>query len=197
MCQAPSTVWAAGKKASAKSAITARQAKNPGHKRAPHHTPASEFGPADILDNDGHGLHGQASFYGHGFQGRKTSTGERYDVRQFTAASNHFPLGSLVAVHRVDNDRCAIVKVNDRMHSGRSKRVIDVSHATAEYLGMLRVGVVFVRLLPLKGNRLANGDAACRATFEPEVPCASCLESEQQLPELPPSTRVESSNDEH
>ncbi|HLO64304.1 MAG TPA: septal ring lytic transglycosylase RlpA family protein, partial [Azonexus sp.] len=152
MCQAPSTVWAAGKKASAKPATTARQAKKAVRRHAPQRAPASEFGPADILDDDGQGLHGQASFYGHGFQGRKTSTGERYDVKQFSAASNRFPLGSLVAVRRLDNDRCAIVKINDRMHTAHRKRVIDVSHAVAEYLGMLRAGVVLVRVAPLKST---------------------------------------------
>ena len=82
-------------------------------------------GRADILDDDGPGLHGQASFYGKGLPGRKT-TGERFDVKQFTAASNHFH-GTQVAVRRVDNDRCAIVKVNDRMRAGHRRRVIDVS----------------------------------------------------------------------
>ena len=184
LCQAPSTVWAAGKKASAKPATTARQAKKAVRKHAPHRAPASEFGPADILDDDGHGLHGQASFYGHGFQGRKTSTGERYDVKQFSAASNRFPLGSLVAVRRLDNDRCAIVKVNDRMHTAHRKRVIDVSHAVAEYLGMLRAGVVLVRVAPLKSK--ASAPDACQAAFEAEEPCATCGEPAPRLPDFLP-----------
>ena len=178
-------MWAAGKKASAKPA-SARQAKKAVHKHAPHRAPASEFGQADVLEDDGHGLHGKASFYGKGFHGRKTSTGERFDVKQFTAASNHFPLGSLVAVRRVDNDRCAVVKVNDRMHVRHRQRVIDVSHSVAEYLGMLRAGVVFVRVALLKGKQFAEGDSACRAAFEPEIPCAGCVEPPPPLPELLP-----------
>lgn len=176
-------MWAAGKKASAKPA-SARQAKKAVRKHLPHAVPASEFGPADILDDDGHGLHGKASFYGKGFHGRKTSTGERYDIKQFTAASNRFPLGSLVAVRRVDNDRCAIVKVNDRMHARHRQRVIDVSHAVAEYLGMLRAGVVFVRVAPLKAKSSAAD--ACRAAFEVEEPCSSCDEPAPRLPDFLP-----------
>jgi len=48
-----------------------------------------EIGPADILDSDIVGLNGSASFYGRGFQGRKTSTGERFDIKKFTAARNN------------------------------------------------------------------------------------------------------------
>ena len=181
LCQVPSTVWAAGKKTTAKPA-PARPAKKAARKPASAALPASDFGPADILDDDGPGLHGQASFYGKGFQGRKTSTGERFDVKQFTAASNHFPLGTQVAVRRVDNDRCAIVKVNDRMHAGHRRRVIDVSLATAEYLGMLRAGVVFVRVAPVKAG--SKADSACRAAFEPEAPCIACDEPPVRLPAL-------------
>ena len=183
LCQAPSTVWAAGKNKSAKPAA-ARQAKKA--VRKPAALPAEEFGPADILDGDGPGLHGQASFYGKGFQGRRTSTGERFDVRQFTAASNRFPLGSLVAVRRVDNDRCAIVKINDRMHVRHRKRVIDVSLGVAEYLGMLRAGVVFVRVAPLKRDGTSLDSEACQAAFEAEMPCQTCGDNSPRLPDFLP-----------
>lgn len=146
---------------------------------------APEFGPADILDETP-GLHGQASFYGHGFQGRKTSTGERFDVRQFTAASNRFPLGSWVAVRRVDNDRCAIVKVNDRMHAKHRRRIIDVSLGAAEYLGMVRAGVVFVRAAPIKGRDPSEQvDGDCHAAFDPEPVCELCDQPDKPAP---PST---------
>ncbi len=120
---------------------------------------------AEVRDDALGGLHGQASFYGYGFQGRKTSTGERYDVANFTAASNHFPLGTMVAVLRPDNDMCAVVRINDRMARHR-KRVIDVSRGVAEYLDMLSAGVVLVRIAPLKKDWRRHGlGAACRAAF--------------------------------
>ena len=149
--------------------------------------PASDFGPADIIDDDGQGLRGQASFYGKSFQGRKTSTGERFDRREFTAASNRFPLGSRVAVRRIDNDRCAVVKINDRMHARHRKRVIDVSYGVAEYLGMLRAGVVFVRVAPVRHDGLL-GEDACHSAFEPDIPCVDCGEPEQRLPDFLPFT---------
>lgn len=129
--------------------------------------PAAEIGAADIIEWESTGLHGSASFYGSGFHGRRTATGETFDLRGFTAASNHFPLGSWVAVRRLDNNRCAIVKVNDRMHARHRRRVIDVSRGVAEYLDMIRAGVVLVRVAPLKGN--PRGDRSCRASFEAEA----------------------------
>jgi len=142
---------------------------------------SAEVGLADIIDRDRVGLHGQASFYGHGFHGRRTATGERFDVRQFTAASNHFPLGSKVAVRRLDTDRCAVVVVNDRMHARHRRRVIDVSRGVAEYLGMIRAGVVLVRVAPLKVSDAESGSAGCHAAFEAEDECLSC----GQPPKLP------------
>lgn len=139
------------------------------------HPPAAtgEVVVAELDDDDSFGLRGHASFYGHGFQGRRTSTGERFDVREFTAASNRFPLGARVAVRRLDDDRCAIVRINDRMRAHR-KRVIDVSRSAAEYLGMLRAGVVLVRVAPLKTGGAGVGTAACLAAFDADAVCPDC-----------------------
>jgi rare lipoprotein A len=181
LLNAAPAVWAAGKKVSAKQVsakqvsakqVSAKQVSaKPAHARPAKKAafrsgrpalPATEFGPADLIDDDLPGLRGQASFYGNGFQGRRTATGERFDVRQFTAASNRFPLGTLLAVRRLDKDLCAIVKVNDRMHGKHRKRIIDVSRSAAEYLGMLRAGVVFVSVAPVRGA----GPNACATAFE-------------------------------
>lgn len=177
-----STVWAASKKPSNKAA-SARQAKKPTRHVTRPVEAAPEFGPADLIEDGVPGLRGHASFYGHGFQGRKTATGERFDVKQFTAASNRFPLGTMLAVRRVDNDRCAIVKVNDRMHAKHRKRIIDVSRGVAEYLNMVRAGVVFVSVMPLKKGWQEGVAGSCHAAFEPEAEpeCTSC----GQLPKLP------------
>ena len=179
-----SPVWAASKKPSHKTVHKAAQPKE-GKKQARNASrplsSAPEFGPADLLEDGVPGLHGHASFYGNKFQGRKTSTGERFDVRLFTAASNRFPLGTMLAVRRMDNDRCAIVKVNDRMHAKHRKRIIDVSRSVAEYLGMIRAGVVFVSVAPVKDGWREHGGAACQAAFEPEPECPAC----GQLPTFP------------
>lgn len=139
---------------------------------------AASFGTAAVLDTDFPGLHGDASFYGHGFTGRRTATGERFDPRRFTAASNRFPLGSRVAVLRPDNGRCAVVKVNDRMHRKHRRRIIDVARGVAEHLGMLRAGVVAVRVMPLPVNWSGQGEAACRAVFAEAADCAECPEED-------------------
>jgi rare lipoprotein A len=148
--------------------------------------PAPAFGAADLIEDGVPGLRGLASFYGKKFDGRQTATGQRFDARQFTAASNRFPLGTLLAVRRADNDRCAIVTVNDRMHPKHRKRIIDVSRSVAEYLGMVRAGVVFVSVAPVKKGRPDAGAALCHAAFEPEPECESCGQP-QKMPEfLPP-----------
>lgn len=144
-------------------------------RRGPPRQAFAEVGAADILAADSVGLHGSASFYGQGFQGRKTSTGERFDTRKFTAASNHFPLGSLVAVRRLDKDLCAIVKVNDRMSARHQRRIIDVSRGVAEYLDMLRAGVVIVRVAAIRPGTPSGDPGACQAAFEAERWCADCV----------------------
>lgn len=162
LLNAAPAVWAADNKVSAKPAHSRPAKKKAVPRKLRPAKPAPEFGPADLIDDGLPGLHGQASFYGSGFQGRRTATGERFDVRQFTAASNRFPLGTWLAVRRVDSDRCAIVKVNDRMHGKHRKRIIDVSRGVAEYLGMVRAGVVFVRVAPVRGG----DENACATAFE-------------------------------
>lgn len=178
-----STVWAASQKASAKPSANTK-AKKP-VSRPVRHSVEMDGGivQAEIMDDAVTGLHGHASFYGMGFQGRKTATGERFDVQQFTAASNRFPLGTMVAVRRLDNDRCAIVKVNDRMHAKHRRRVIDVSRGVAEYLDMIRAGVVLVRVAVLKADWRERGAAACQAAFEVESTCPNCS-SEPRLPDF-------------
>ncbi|NTV72026.1 MAG: septal ring lytic transglycosylase RlpA family protein [Azonexaceae bacterium] len=186
LLNASSPVWAASKKPSHKVVHKAAASRHTKKlvRHAPRHAELNpEFGPADLVEDGVPGLHGHASFYGKGFHGRKTATGERFDVQQFTAASNRFPLGTMLAVRRVDIDRCAIVKVNDRMHPKHHKRIIDVSRSVAEYLNMIRAGVVFVSVAPLKKGRQDADVASCRAAFEPDpdAECASCA----QLPKLP------------
>lgn len=167
MLNLPAPLWAleksVNKSAPAKKAANPRVAKKPAAQAADY-----EIGKAEIVESELSGLHGTASFYGQGFHGRPTATGERFDSRGFTAASNRFPLGSWVAVRRLDNNLCAVVKVNDRMRARHRKRIIDVSRGVAEYLDMIRSGVVLVRVAPLKGG--PRGDASCHAAFVEDDP---------------------------
>ncbi len=82
---------------------------------------------------------GVASWYGKKFHGRRTSSGESYDMFAMTAAHPVLPLPSFVKVTNLDNDRNVIVKVNDRgpfLHG----RLIDLSYAAAWKLGITKSG---------------------------------------------------------
>ena len=89
---------------------------------------------------------GGASWYGPGFHGRRTASGERYDMNAMTAAHRTLPFGTLVRVHSLVNGREVDVRITDRGPFSHS-RVIDVSRAAAEELGMLGLGFKEVVLL--------------------------------------------------
>jgi rare lipoprotein A len=91
---------------------------------------------------------GHASYYGDGFDGRRTASGERYDPRKLTAAHRSLPLGTRVRVTRTSGgvDGPSVeVRVNDRCGCTHG-RVIDLSLAAARRLHMLGSGVVPVRI---------------------------------------------------
>jgi rare lipoprotein A (peptidoglycan hydrolase) len=89
-----------------------------------------------------------ASWYGPGFNGRSTSTGEVFDSNRLTAASRALPLGSHARVTNLDNGQSVVVLVNDHGPYVRG-RGIDLSQAAAERLGFKREGVVRVRVTRL------------------------------------------------
>lgn len=88
---------------------------------------------------------GRASYYADSLTGRRTASGERYDPKLLTAASRTLPFGTLVRVIREDTGASVVVRVNDRGPFGRRRRILDLSRAAAEALGMIRAGVVMVR----------------------------------------------------
>lgn len=90
---------------------------------------------------------GIASWYGgRRWQGRLTAAGVRYDERLLTAAHASLPLGSQVRVTVADSGRSVIVTINDR--PGTRKRIIDLSRAAADELGIVARGVARVTLTP-------------------------------------------------
>ena len=89
---------------------------------------------------------GGASWYGPGFHGRRTASGERYDMNAMTAAHRTLPFGTWVRVHSLVNGREVDVRITDRGPFIRS-RVIDVSRGAAEALGMLGLGFKEVVIL--------------------------------------------------
>jgi len=88
---------------------------------------------------------GFASYYGSEFHGRRTSSGEIYDMNALTAAHNTLPLGTIIRVTNLSNHRSVMVKVNDR-GPFKPGRILDLSLGAARQLGMIRKGTARVRI---------------------------------------------------
>ena len=105
-----------------------------------------------LPDANGFSQQGTASWYGKKFHGRKTSSGEIYDMYAMTAAHKTLPLGTWVRVKRLDTDRHVVVRINDRgpfIHG----RIIDLSYTAAKALGMVRPGTAKVEVIALGKRR--------------------------------------------
>src|SRR3972149_4626297 len=88
---------------------------------------------------------GEASWYGPPYHGRRTASGEVYDMHQMTAAHLTLPLGTWVAVENIGNGRVVEVRINDRGPSARA-RIRALSYGAARRLGPVGPGVTPVRL---------------------------------------------------
>jgi rare lipoprotein A len=88
---------------------------------------------------------GKASWYGEYFEGKPTASGEPFDMYEFTAAHMTLPLGTLVRVTNLRNERWVVVRVNDRgpVVPGR---IIDLSYGAAKMLKFREKGLAPVRL---------------------------------------------------
>jgi rare lipoprotein A len=93
-------------------------------------------------------IRGQASWYGPGFHGKKTASGEIFDQSRLTAAHKTLPLGTKAKVTNLENGNTVEVEINDRgPYVGQ--RVIDLSRAAANALGFVESGLTLVRIEPL------------------------------------------------
>lgn len=90
-------------------------------------------------------FHGLASFYSDEFEGRQTANGEIYDKNKFTAAHKTIAFGTKVKIRNLQNNLTTIVIINDRGPFVPG-RVIDLSRAAAEQIGMIQQGVVEVEI---------------------------------------------------
>jgi len=95
--------------------------------------------------SEGHVERGVASWYGKNFHGRRTSSGERYDMYAMTAAHKTLPLPTYARVTNVDNGRSAVVKINDR-GPFYGERIIDLSYSAARKLGVVAEGTAMVEV---------------------------------------------------
>lgn len=99
-----------------------------------------------VLDSSkGYVKRGEASWYGTKFHGRRTSSGEPYNMYAMSAAHKTLPLPTYVQVTRLDNRRSVIVRVNDRGPFADG-RIIDLSYTAAIKLGMEKAGTASVEV---------------------------------------------------
>lgn len=92
-----------------------------------------------LPDSRGYKQRGRASWYGRKFHGKRTSSGEPYDMYGMTAAHRTLPLPTYVRVTNLDNGRQVVVRVNDR-GPFHSNRIIDLSYTAAVKLDIIRHG---------------------------------------------------------
>jgi rare lipoprotein A len=110
-----------------------------------NHSPYEVFGRKYHVLPSSKGYHerGTASWYGSKFHGRRTSSGEPYDMHLATAAHKSLPLPTYAEVTNLDNGRKVIVKINDR-GPFKDGRIIDLSYGAALRLGMIPTGTARV-----------------------------------------------------
>ncbi len=109
---------------------------------------------------------GVASWYGEAHQGRRTASGEPFDMRGMTAAHRTLPLGTIVRITNLENGRVVKVRITDRgPYAG--DRVIDVSAKAAAELGMTREGIVRVRIEELASDQPLSGTPSASPSLRP------------------------------
>lgn len=111
---------------------------------------------------------GEASWYGPQFHGRATASGERFDMNRPSAAHRTLPFGTVVRVRNLDNGTEIDVRINDRGPFVRG-RILDLSRAAAEGLGMIAAGIAEVRLWVISwpDEQVARASIRARAGGNP------------------------------
>lgn len=146
-----------------------------------------------MKSSDGFETEGVASWYGKKFHGRRTSSGEVYDMFAMTAAHKHLPLPTYAVVKNLKNDREIIVKINDRgpfMHD----RIIDLSYAAAKKLDIHHTGTAKVRITaidPIAWHQDQNTRLADVVRPDPETHLADLQQvaAAQAVDDAKPSTK--------
>ncbi len=92
---------------------------------------------------------GIASWYGRRYHGRRTASGENFDMNSATAAHPTLPFGTMVQVTNLENGRSVVLRINDRGPFVR-RRIIDVSRRAAQVLGFVQKGTARVRVQLLR-----------------------------------------------
>ena len=130
----------------------------PPQRPAGHPKPYKVFGKwyQPLPDSKGFRQRGIASWYGKNFHGKKTSNGEIYNMYAMTAAHKTLPLGTVVQVHNLENNRQVEVRVNDRGPFVRG-RIIDLSYKAASEIGIVGPGTARVEVIALATPATVDG----------------------------------------
>jgi len=143
------------------------------------YTPQEEFNHVET---------GTASWYGPGFHGKSTANGEQYDQSDRTAAHRTLQMPSVVRVTNLDNGSSTTVRINDRGPYARS-RILDVSRATAETLGMIGKGTARIRIDQLPAESMAVKEVAMNGVGSAEQE-AAMVRAARGAPAQPALTMV-------
>ena len=135
-----------------------------------NHSPYEVFGKTYTVmpSSKGYREKGTASWYGSKFHGRRTSSGEPYDMHLATAAHKSLPLPTYAEVTNLDNGRKVIVKVNDR-GPFKDDRIIDMSYGAALRLDMIKTGTARVEVRAIEvggGSEFADTKPAKTVTSD-------------------------------
>ena len=116
-----------------------------------------ESGKKLVLQETGSIMKGLASWYGPGFNGRRSSDGSRFDMMGMTAAHRSLPFGTVVRVSNAKTGKACLVRITDR-GPFTGDRIIDLSKGAASEIGMLGSGVAKVTLSVLKKSIIPSQD---------------------------------------
>jgi rare lipoprotein A len=125
---------------------------------------------------------GVASWYGDDFNGKRTSSGEIYDMDKLTAAHQTLPFNTILVVENLENNKKVMVRVNDRGPFLKN-RIIDLSRKAAKLIGIYDVGTTNVRLRIVKMPKNASIDQ-----LQTSNPPAPVLQEEIKTPPMVPQS---------
>jgi rare lipoprotein A len=122
---------------------------------------AEEPNPAQVIIkySEPDGIVGTARYYSKRHNGRRTTSGEIYNSKKLTAAHPTLPMGTLVEVENLSNNKSVIVKINDRCRE-HEEVFIDLSRQAARQLGMIKQGKANVRITIIKEDDSSDEDTS-------------------------------------
>lgn len=108
---------------------------------------------------------GMASWYGPGFQGRRTASGEKYNMYDLTAAHPTLPFGTKLMVRNARTGQTVMVRVNDRGPFAKS-RILDLSYTAARQVGVYAPGTAYVEIYPAGRAEIPQPELVANAVME-------------------------------